>query len=157
NFTVTGNMVTNQSGFTATSLATGKVLITGGTTGETDCCAIAAHPELYDPATGTFSLTGPYAEPDAASFPSWAGTSGVTYTTSTLLADGEVLILSEPVAELYDPVTHTFSLTGSMVAIDEGGFWGKPTQISSRVATPLTTGKVLVGGGNPAYGNTGDF
>jgi len=154
-FMTTGNMVTNQIGFTATSLTNGKVLITGGVSKWTDCCLIAAHPELYDPSTGMFSLTGPYAEM-VVPFPDGYA-SGLTNTAATLLADGKVLILSEPAAEVYDPVTNTFSLTGSMVAIDEGGFWGKPTQIASRVATLLTTGKVLVGGGNPAYGDTGDF
>src|SRR5262249_15814319 len=86
-----------------------------------------------------------------------AGTSGLTYTSATLLADGKVLILSEPAAELYDPVTNTFSVTGSMVAIDEGGFWGKPTQISGRTATLIANERVLVAGGEPAYYDTGDF
>jgi hypothetical protein len=154
-FMTTGNMVTNQIGFTATSLTNGKVLITGGVSRWTDCCLIAAHPELYDPSTGMFSLTGPYAEmvvpfPDGSS-------SGLTYTAATLLADGKVLILSEPAAEIYDPVTNSFSLTGSMVAVDEGGFWGKPTQIAARTATLMTNENVLVAGGEPAYADTGDF
>src|SRR5262245_28668836 len=156
---VTGNMVTNQSGFTAILLTTGKVLITGGTNGETDCCAIAAHPELYDPSTGTFSLAGPYAEMSVKVFPDGysAGTSGLTYVAAALLADGKVLILSEPAAEIYDPITNTFSVTGSMVAVDEGNVWGKPTRISDRTATLMTDEKVLVVGGEPAYWDTGDF
>jgi hypothetical protein len=158
-FTATGNMVSNQRGFTATALTNGKVLITGGTNGETNCCAIAAHPELYDPSTGTFNLTGPYIEMSVPSFANGysAGTSGLTYTAATLLSDGKVLILSEPAAEIYDPVTNSFSLTGSMVAVDEGGFWGKPTQISARTATLMTNEKVLIAGGEPAYYDTGDF
>src|SRR5262245_1067022 len=158
-FTATGNMVSNQRAFTATALTNGKVLITGGTNGETDCCAIAAHPELYDPSTGTFNLTGPYAEMSVPSFANGysAGTSGLTYTAATLLSDGKVLILSEPAAEIYDPVTNSFSVTGSMVAVDEGGFWGKPTEISARTATLMTNEKVLIAGGEPAYYDTGDF
>lgn len=151
-FTVTGNMVTNQWGFTATLLTTGRVLITGGTNGEGIYESDAAPPELYDPLTGTFSLAGPYAE-----MRSWAGTSGLTYTAVALLADGKVLTLSEPAAEIYDPITNTFSIVGSMVAVDEGNVWGKPTGISDRTATLMTDGKVLVAGGNPSYGNTGDF
>ena len=158
-FTATGNMVSNQRAFTATALTNGKVLITGGTNGESDCCAIAAHPELYDPSTGTFSLAGPYAEMSVPSFANGysAGTSGLTYTAATLLSDGKVLILSEPAAEIYDPVTNSFSVTGSMVAVDEGGFWGKPTEISARTATLMTNEKVLIAGGEPAYYDTGDF
>ena len=153
-FTATGNMVSNQSGFTATALTNGKVLITGGTNGQTDCCAIAAPPELYDPSPGTFSLTGPYIEMSA---PVFAGTSGLTFTAATLLSDGKVLILSEPAAEIYDPVTNLFSLTGSMLAVDEGGGWGKPTEISARTATLMANEKVLIAGGAPAYYDTADF
>ena len=158
-FTATGNMVSNQRGFTATALTNGKVLITGGTNGETYCCAIAAPPELYDPSTGTFSLAGPYAEMSVTVFPDGysAGTSGLTYVAAVLLADGKVLILSEPAAQLYDPIPNTFSVTGSMVAVDEGGYWGKPTEISDRTATVMRDGKVLVTGGEPVYYDTGDF
>src|SRR5262245_55201916 len=158
-FAATGNMLSDQRGFTATALTNGKVLITGGTNGDTDCCAIAADPELYDPFTGTFSLTGPYIEMSVPVFANGysAGTSGLTYTAATVLSDGKVLILSEPAAEIYDPVTNSFSVTGSMVAVDEGGFWGKPTEISARTATLMTNEKVLIAGGEPAYYDTGDF
>ena len=157
-FSATGNMVEVQTGFTATLLRNGKVLITGGTNGGSDCCAIAANPELYDPSTGAFNLAGSYIKTGATSVgQDSAGTSGLAYAAATLLPDGKVLILSEPAAELYDPGTNTFSLTGSMVAVDENNYWGKPTQIDGRTATLLTNGKVLVAGGNPAYFDTGDF
>jgi hypothetical protein len=148
-----------QSGFTAALLMNGKVLITGGANGSTDCCAIAAAPQLYDPSIGVFSLAGPYAEMSVYIFPDGysAGTSGLTYVPATVLSDGKVLILSEPAAELYDPATNTFSVTGSMVAVDEGGVWGKPTEIAYRTATLMTNQKVLVAGGEPAYYDTGDF
>src|SRR5262245_3233551 len=48
-FTATGNMSSNH--LAATLLMNGKVLFTGGTKGETDCCAIAANPELFNPST----------------------------------------------------------------------------------------------------------
>jgi hypothetical protein len=160
-FTVTGNMVTNQRGFKAILLTTGKVLIAGGTNEERASCAIAiaADPELFDPSTGTFSLAGPYAEMNVKVFPEGcsAGTSGLTYVAATLLADGKVLILSEPAAQLYDPITNTFSVAASMVAVDEGGVEGKPTEIADRTATLMTDEKVLVAGGEPAYYDTGDF
>jgi hypothetical protein len=154
NFSTTGNnTLIGQEGFTPTLLTNGKVLFTGG--GWADLCDVAAaDPQLYDPTTGVFSLAGPYATfPDGYS----AGTSGLTYAAATSLSDGKVLILSEPAAELYDPATNTFSVTGSMVAVDEGGVWGKPTQIAFRTATLMKNQKVLVAGGVPAYYDTGDF
>ena len=98
------------------------VLITGGT----GCCG-AAQPELYDPSTGTFSLSGPYIE-QAVPSPQkgYFADSGLAVAAAILLSDGKVLIASEPAAELYDPVTNTFSLVGSTVSVDEGGYSGKP-------------------------------
>jgi hypothetical protein len=159
-FTTTGNTLIGESEFTATLLTNGKVLFTGGTNGFDYCSdvAIAADPQLYDPTTGVFSLAGPYADlhvytaPDGFS----AGTSGLTYAATTSLSDGKVLILSEPSAELYDPATNTFSVTGSMVAIDQAGIWGKPTSIDYRTATLMKNQKVLVAGGWPAYYDTSD-
>src|SRR5262249_10374869 len=102
-----------------------------------DGAAFAAHPELYDPSTGTFSLAGPYAAGSPISI--WCSCAlGLTYTTATVLADGKVLILSEPAAQLYDPITNTFSVTGSMVVVDEGNVWGKPSDILE-VVVPTTS------------------
>jgi len=64
-FTATGHMVTTQYWHTATLMNNGKVLIAGG---GKDCpngydgCLIVDRPELYDPATGTFTTTGDYAD-----------------------------------------------------------------------------------------------
>jgi len=53
-----------------------------------------------------------------------------------LLNGGKVLILEANAAELYDPVSSTFSMTGSPVLSDNNGF-----------AVLLTNGEVLVAGG----------
>jgi hypothetical protein len=137
----------NQRGFASTLLTNGKVLFTGGGNGSSDLC-ITAVPELYDPLTGLFSLAGPY---DTTGAPLCLGG---TDAPATLLSDGKVLILSEPATELYDPDTNTFRLTGTMVAIDEGGYLGQPDQIFGRTATLMTNGKVLAVGGETEYGNT---
>jgi len=127
----TGNMTANRGGHTATLLATGKVLITGGAntdptgTGQTSA-------ELYDPGTGTFTATGSMAV-------------GRYLHTATLLQNGKVLIVggvltskSDPVAsaEIYDPTTGSFTMTGAMATARE-----------QHTATLLADGRVLIVGG----------
>jgi hypothetical protein len=120
----TGAMVVARNGQSATLLPDGRVLIVGGNADKSA--------ELYDPATGMFSLTGSMVE-------------GQPGATATLLRDGRVLITGgtdgtldeNPVAsaELYDPKTGTFSLTGSMT-----------TARSGQTATLLSDGHVLIAG-----------
>ena len=105
--------------FTATLLANGKVLVTGGLD-ESDSPLGSC--ELYDPLTGEWTQTG--------SFTRGEPTLPITYFwkrwdhRATLLADGRVLVtggmaddwtmdaLAE--AELYDPATGLWTLAGSM-------------------------------------------
>jgi len=117
---------------TATRLPNGKVLIVGGWIDDlaTVPTAIA---ELYDPATGVFTLTGNLAQ------------ARVNHT-ATLLRSGKVLVaggqsygnvfLSS--AELYDPAFGTFAPTGSM-STPRGNIF---------TAALLPSGKVLVAGGS---------
>ncbi len=116
---------------TATLLPSGRVLVVGsamaGATTEHEA-------ELYDPATGSWS---------PARAPSARHASG---HTATLLPSGKVLVVGGRgeggsmfgrVAELYDPVTDTWTPTGS-TAIAR---W-------RHTATLLPSGKVLVVGGS---------
>jgi hypothetical protein len=108
--------------FTATLLQNGKVLVAGGG---------PATGELYDPSTGTFSLTGAMVTPRSGH-------------TATLLSNGEVLIAGGfdssgnylTSAELYNPATGTFTLTGSM-----------KTSRANFTATLLQNGQVLAAAG----------
>ena len=101
-------MQNQRVGHTATVLANGKVLVTGGWSDKGLTTA-----ELYDPATGSFvkarSMLGPR-----------------TSHTATLLANGKVLIAgghdgskspelgaAATTAELYNPETGLFEKTGS--------------------------------------------
>ncbi len=129
-FTSTGIMGLGRWGHTATLLKNGQVLVTGGSDGSGDPTASA---ELFDPATGRFTPTG-------------------TMTTArfdhraTLLNDGEVLVTGGvgvrsggaalATAELYNPLTGTFRLTGNMVMARE-----------MHTVTLMRNGKVLVVGG----------
>jgi hypothetical protein len=153
-FQPTGDMGSKRAAHTATLLANGKVLVTGGFN-STDVLATA---ELFDPATGTFTPTG-------------AMTTARFSHTATLLANGKVLVTGGSdnlgdlathdshtailrakskalvrgasdnsgdlaTAELYEPATGTFTATGAMSEVR-----------SEHTATLLGNGKVLVAGG----------
>jgi hypothetical protein len=135
-FTTTGSMGTECGGHTATLLRNGKVLIAGGWgLGDPGTYPNFAEGRLFDPGTRTFTPTG------VMGTVRWL-------PTATLLDNGNVLIaggyggggfgtrsdLSS--AEVYDPVTGTFTPTGSMTT---GRVW--------HTATLLDNGSVLIAGG----------
>jgi hypothetical protein len=127
-FTMTGAMATAREQHTATLLADGRVLIVGGTTSTgTGDLHPTATVEVYDPSTGSFSVTGSMAE-------------ARTFHTATLLPSGRVLVAGggdeNSTAEVYDPATGSFSFTGGMEV-------GR----SGHTATLLPNGSVLVAGG----------
>jgi len=132
-YSPTGSMVQARGGESVTRLADGRVLFAGGTYFADDAGKLKATQlataELYDPATGTFSLTGSMAQPRVDQM-------------AALLADGEVLVAgggfqaSQLTAELYDPSTGTFRATGTLTMTR----W-------QATATLLLDGRVLVVGG----------
>jgi N-acetylneuraminic acid mutarotase len=132
----TGNLSSARGNHTATLLPNGKVLVAGGA--DNTCCSAFNSAELYDPATGTWSSTGNL-------------NTTRTEHTATLLSNGKVLVAGGlnfdsdynssglNSAELYDPVTGTWSSTGNLN--DARG---------DHTATLLPNGKVLVVGGGPS-------
>ncbi len=137
-FSLTGSLTTARADHTATRLNDGTVLIAGGFDNSGNPLSSA---ELYIPSTGTFVATG--------SLNTARG-----FATATALIDGTVLItggwgvgvapsggeLSS--AELYDPATNSFSLTGNL---NVGRVRG--------TATLLNGGTVLIAGGKDIAGN----
>jgi len=137
-FTQTGSMASPRQEHAATLLPNGKVLISGGVTFSSSGFFFTAS-ELYDPATETFTPTG-------------AMNSGRASHTATLLSSGMVLLAGgltlnqggngqqlTTSAELYNPSTGVFTVTGSMTTARE-----------NHTATLLPSGKVLVSGGYSA-------
>ncbi len=133
-WTLTGTMSAPRAGQTATLLPNGQVLVAGGVTqtSPTNCAeAIYSSAELYNPATGTWSLTGSMNAPR-------------DLFTATLLGNGQVLAAggdnnvdpfnhSLSSAELYNPGTGTWTLTGSL-----------NTARAGHHAVLLSNGEVLV-------------
>src|SRR5205814_3734746 len=91
----TGNLNTARFDHTATLLRNGKVLIAGGY--DEDFKNALNSAELYDPATGRWSITGSL------------NRAGAGAGTATLLPNGNVLLAWGDSPELYDPTTGTWS------------------------------------------------
>jgi hypothetical protein len=125
-FRPTGSMVNARagfsSGFTATLLPNGKVLMVGDD-------AFTTSAELYDPTTGIFTSTG-------------SMTAMRMDLTATLLGNGKILVAGRGLtgtgsADLYDPATGSFTAIGSFDGI-----------VGSHTATLLPDATVLfIGGG----------
>jgi hypothetical protein len=128
---LTGRMNIARSGHQATVLMDGRVLVSGGSDHEGQAIGRA---EIYNPFTGTWSLARANILPRLGH-------------AAALLHDGRVLVVGgaasasscEPIgsAELYDPSTDRWSLTGNLPAsIGRGS-----------VAVSLINGRVLISGG----------
>jgi hypothetical protein len=120
-------MEVERAAHTATRLADGRVLVTGGIrSGE----AALSSAETYNPQEHEFAPTGTMTTPRVSH-------------TATLLRDGRVLVVGGwddlrqlRTAELYNPATGRFTRTGS------------PTEIrAAHTATLLRDGRVLIAGG----------
>ncbi len=129
---LTGSLHSARENHTSTLLNNGMVLVTGGW-----AFPFPTTTELYDPATGAFSITG--------------SLHTLRYAhTATLLGNGLVLIaggfgqngtaLSS--AELFDPGSGAFLAADSL-----------STARSNHTATLLNNGKVLIVGGRDLAGN----
>src|SRR5438093_393443 len=127
-FTKTGDLIAATGFHTALLLPSGQVLIVGGSGVGTFPNNIAPA-ELYDPAVGMFTAAGPYVGRGECDF----------CAPSILLGDGTVLFPGRYPAQVYDPRTNAFTLTGMM--IDD-----------QSAATLLLNGKVLLTGGESDFG-----
>jgi uncharacterized delta-60 repeat protein len=131
-WTTNSPMITARYGHTVTLLPNGKLLAAGGcSTNFIPSLNYLSTAELYDPANGTWTVTGSQAAPRA-------------FHTATLLPSGKVLIVGGngssggllSSAELYDPASGTWTTTGALATARE-----------YHTATLLPNGKVLVVGG----------
>ena len=138
-WTTTGSLNMARWGHTATLLQNGQVLVVGGNGNGSIYIPTFASAELYDPATGHWTVTGSMATPRLGH-------------TATLLQNGQVLVAGgydngtgnvASSAELYDPDTGTWSVTGSMTQARD-----------NHAAILLQNGLVLAAGGTSSSGVT---
>jgi hypothetical protein len=129
-FTPTGSLNTARWVHSATLLNNGTVLIAGGFSDNRDTFVIGSA-EIYDPASGGFSFTGPLVTPRGGH-------------TANLLNNGTVLIAGGNTAntvvtgraEIFNPATGTFLATGNLA-----------TPRTAHSSTLLNDGTVLIAGG----------
>ena len=135
-WSLTGSLTTGRTLHTATLLADGRVLVTGGQALDTPQSLRSS--EIYNPTTGTWTTTGNL-------------TTGRANHIAVRLQNGRVLVaggvsvetqtrLSS--AEIFDPSTGTWTATGSLV-----------TARHQAAAVVLNDGRVLVIGGSGPNGN----
>jgi len=143
-FTLTGSLNTARDRHTATLLPNGKVLIAGGRNSTLEVTNALASAEIFDPTAnsglGAFTAIGNMNSPRDEG-------------RATLLPNGAVLLtggfisyqtnLSASSAEIFDPVSNAFTLTGTM-----------STARTHQTASLLPDGTVLVAGGVPNAGAT---
>ena len=124
-----------RGGHTATLLPEGRVLFVGGDDNVSGVGPQEAPTQTWDAVSGSLEPAGTLAE-------------GRVYHTATLLPDGRVVVLGGggldgaygpniPAAEIWDPVTASFSTAGSLAQARK-----------AHTATLLPDGRVLVVGGN---------
>ncbi|MFZ2446102.1 MAG: kelch repeat-containing protein [Syntrophobacteraceae bacterium] len=133
-WTYTGDMLTPRGSHTTTSLADGKVLVTGGLSSSNAPSGTLAYEQadIYDPSTGTWAATDTL------------GNRRFRHS-ATLLPNGKVLVVGGQgqaawsalaACELYDPSTGQWDSTADLAGARY-----------HHTATLLPNGKVLVAGG----------
>jgi hypothetical protein len=136
-WTATGSLHTGRAEANTAALTNGDVLVAGGAL-DTQATPTATA-ETFDPSTGTWTRTGSMSVARAGS-------------TVSPLGNGQVLVAGGKntnsqhssalaTAELFNPTAGTWVPTGSM-----------PVGLSQAAATVLSSGRVLVAGGDNAAG-----
>jgi hypothetical protein len=133
-FHTTGSMTVGRQGHRATLLQDGRVLITGGY-GNTA--------ELYNPATGTFTAIGSMTVPRYWHTSTWLPNGKVLLTGGNKQSDNPDYTAS---AELYDPISETFSSTTGNMASARADHTATLLTYGTNTVTVLIAGGMTLNG-----------
>ena len=151
-FTLTGSMTNARWSHTATLLLSGKVLVAGGFTDPTtgaNAQPVLDTAEIYDPATGVWTPTGPMSTRRALH-------------VAELLPDGRVLVAGGRTCNGPPPLAcnSTFTTNTAEIFNPSTGTWTPTASMNSNRTTTsavrLTDGRVLVPAGFPGGQNTAE-
>jgi hypothetical protein len=130
-WTPTGSLTNGRARHTATLLPNGQVLVAGGYGGIFSMSSA----ELYDPASGTWTPTGNLVT-ERESHTATLLPSGQVHISGGIAAGTDYIVGIHASTELYDPVSGTWTATGSLA-----------TGRTSHAAILLSNGQELVAGG----------
>jgi hypothetical protein len=135
-------MQTLRSFYFAAAVPGVGMLAAGGLTEPPDCQHVTAATEIYDAASATWRVTGDLSIARGAIVPGGRLPNGKMLVAGARVQNGS-FALKTPTADLYDPATGTWSLTGSM---------NMPR--TSHTLTVLQDGRAIVLGGRDAIVTT---
>ena len=118
-----GTMMKARNWASATLLDDGRVLVAGGEDSTVTGSKVLDSAEIYDPSTGEWTATGSMMQAHSGH--------------SATLFDGKPFIVGEYLAEIFDPLTETWSNAGEPVR----------ERALGSTATAMKNGEVLVTGG----------
>ncbi len=130
-WSTTGSLSAGRRLHAAALLASGKVLVSGGFTGDGTTRTLLSSAELYDPVAGTWSAAG--------AMKNLRDSHAMVAIAKGALAVGRLG------AEVYDAATNTWAQTSAMSVARPNG----------ATATVLPSGKILVAGGTTGVSGSG--
>ena len=113
-FTLTANMTTARGNHSSALLYTGQILVAGGLTGPGPSLVLTPTAELYNPVTRSFTPTAGNMTVARGHY------AGIVLGDGTVFISGGATLPAGINADIYDPVTQTFSASANFTAAQAG-------------------------------------
>lgn len=136
-WSLTGSLNAGRYDTTLTRLSDGRVLVAGGRVTSLDPTPSLASAEIYDPATGQWTVTGSMNTPRHLHTASLLPDGRVLVTGGRYIANSQGTIIDTATTEIYDPNIGQWTSAGDM-----------STPRERHSGTLLPDGRVLIAGGS---------